>query len=97
MHIVIAEEQLRNLGLTLSSVAGIIQSYNRDQPIGNFAIGEKKYDFRIEGKNRTSFEFLTIPIPLARGGNITLGEIATIERKYKNDSERLLVLGDNLR
>ncbi len=45
----------------------MIQSYNRDQPIGNFAVGEKKYDFRIEGKNRESFDFLKTPIVLPKG------------------------------
>lgn len=66
MHIIIPEEKLANLGLTLSSIAGVIQGYNRDQPIGNFSIGEKKYDFRIEGKNRESFDFLKLPISLPR-------------------------------
>ncbi len=96
VHIVIPDEKLKTLWLTLSSVASILQSYNRDQPIGNFEIGEKKYDFRIEGKNTTSFEFLHIPLPLPEWGNITLAEIATIERKYKNDAEKILILWDGL-
>ena len=93
VHIIIPDEKLANLGLTLSSIANIVQSYNRDQPIGNFAIGEKKYDFRIEGKNRESLDFLSTPIALPKWGSTTLGEIATIERKYKNDSKRMIVLG----
>lgn len=96
VHIVIPDEKLKTLWLTLSSVASIVQSYNRDQPVGNFEIGEKKYDFRIEGKNTTSFEFLHIPLPLPEWGSITLGELATIERKYKNDAEKILVLWDGL-
>ncbi len=97
VHITIPNETLTSLGLTLSNIAGIIQSYNRDQPVGNFAIGEKKYDFRIEWKNRESFDFLRMPIALPKGGSITLWEIASIERKYKNDAENLLVLwGDSL-
>ena len=66
MHIVIPEEKLANIGLTLANIAGIVQSYNRDQPVGNFAVGEKKYDFRIEGKNRESFDFLKTPIALPK-------------------------------
>lgn len=93
VHIVIPEEKLANIGLTLSNIAGIVQSYNRDQPVGNFAVGEKKYDFRIEGKNRESFDFLKTPIALPKWGSTTLGEIATIERKYKNDGKNILVLG----
>ncbi len=93
VHIVIPEEKLSSLGLTLGSIAGVVQSYNRDQPIGNFSIWEKKYDFRIEGKTRESFGFLSIPITLPKWWSTTLSEIATIERKYKNDAENSLVLG----
>ena len=62
----IPSEKLMNLGLSLSSIATVIQGYNRDQPIGNFAVGEKKYDFRIEGKNQESFDFLKIPLTLPK-------------------------------
>ena len=93
VHIIIPEEKLANIGLTLSNIASIVQSYNRDQPVGNFAVGEKKYDFRIEGKNRESFDFLSTPIVLPKWGSITLWEIATIERKYKNDRKNIFILG----
>ncbi len=92
VHIVIPEEKLANIGLTLSSIASTVQSYNRDQPVGNFSVGEKKYDFRIEGKNRESFDFLSTPIVLPKWWSITLAEIATIERKYKNDGKNIVVL-----
>lgn len=93
VHIIIPEEKLANLGLTLGGIAQAIQSYNRDQPIGNFSIGEKKYDFRIEGKNKESFDFLKVPLSLPSGWSITLGDIATIERKYKNDAYNRIILG----
>ena len=93
VQFIIPDEKLSSLGLSLSNIASTIQSYNRDQPIGNFAIGEKKYDFRIEGKNRLSFDFLHIPIALPKWWNTTLAEIAVIERKYKNEAQRLVVPG----
>ncbi len=93
VHIIIPEEKLANLWLTLGGIAQSIQSYNRDQPIGNFSIGEKKYDFRIEGKNKESFDFLKVPLSLPSGWSITLGDIATIERKYKNDAYNRIILG----
>ncbi len=93
VHIIVPEEKLASLGITLWSIASTIQSYNRDQPVGNFSIGDKKYDFRIEGKNRESFDFLRAPLAVANGGSITLWDIATIERKYKNDSYNRIILG----
>ncbi len=93
IKITIPEEKLSNLWLTLSSIAWVIQWYNRDQPIGNFAIWEKKYDFRIEWKNRESYDFLKTPIPLPKWWTITLSEIATISREYKNDSLNTILIG----
>ena len=66
VEIIFPEEKLSNLGLSLSSIVGVIQGYNRDQPLGNFAVGDKKYDFRIEGKNKESFDFLKVPIALPK-------------------------------
>jgi multidrug efflux pump subunit AcrB len=91
--ITIPEEKLATLGLTLASIASTVQSYNRDQPIGNFAIWEKKYDFRIEWKNRESYDFLRTPIALPKWWTITLGELAVISRKYKSDAENHLIIG----
>jgi multidrug efflux pump subunit AcrB len=48
VNIIIPEDKLNSLGLTLSSIASTIRSFNLDQPIGNFALGDKKYDYRIE-------------------------------------------------
>lgn len=93
VQIIIPDEQLTNLWLTLPWIAWIIQGYNKDQPIGNFAIGDKKYDFRIEWKNQLSFDFLKAPIPLSKWWSIPLESIATIQRKYKNDTTNTIVMG----
>ena len=92
VEIILSDEKLANLGLNIGTIANLIQSYNRDQPIGNYAVGEKKYDFRIEGKNKESFDFLNIPIPLPKWGTILLSDIASIERKYTNNATHYLVL-----
>jgi multidrug efflux pump subunit AcrB len=92
VEIIVPRDKIENLGLTLASIAGTIQSYNRDQPIGNYAVGEKKYDFRIEGKTRESYAFLDIPLALPTGGTIRLWDIATIERKYKSDAVKKILL-----
>jgi multidrug efflux pump subunit AcrB len=86
VDIIIPKEKLDSLGLSLFTIANSIRSINLDQPIGNFSLGEKNYDFRIEWKNATSFDFLDTPLSLPWGTSIRLGDIATIERNYKNDT-----------
>ncbi|MBX9809537.1 efflux RND transporter permease subunit, partial [Candidatus Gracilibacteria bacterium] len=92
-EIIIPEDKLSSLGLTLSSIANTIRSANLDQPIGNFSLGDKKYDYRIEGKNRKSLEFLDTAISLPGGSQIRLGDIATIERKYKSTNINKVIVG----
>ncbi len=92
-EIIIPEEKLVSLWLTLSSIANTIRSSNLDQPIGNFSLGDKKYDYRIEWKNRKSIEFLNTAIALPGGSQILLGDIASIERKYKSTSENQVIIG----
>lgn len=48
VEIIIPADKLASLGLTLPSIASTIRSANLDQPIGNYALGDKKYDYRIE-------------------------------------------------
>lgn len=72
VRIVFDEQVVRSMGLTLDGIASVVRSYHKDAPIGNFAIGERSYDFRIEGKYDRGTQFLEIPIPLANGKNVRL-------------------------
>lgn len=92
-QIIIPEDKLTSLGLTLAGIAQTIRSANLDQPIGNYSLGDRKYDYRIEGKNRKSIEFLDTAIALPGGSQIRLGDIAKIERKYKSTTENRVIIG----
>lgn len=93
VNIIIPEDKLNSLGLTLSSIASTIRSFNLDQPIGNFALGDKKYDYRIEWKNQKSLDFLNTPITTPGISQIRLSDIASIERKYKNETINEVIIG----
>lgn len=84
-QIIISNEKLKEFNLTLTDISSAINNYNRDQPIGNFEIGYKKYDYRIAGKYENISDFLQTPINLKSGWNIILSEIAEIKREYKKD------------
>ncbi len=88
LRIVVPEETLRSLGLVADDVANAIRSVHRDAPIGNFEVGSKKYDFRIEGKYSEGREFLDTPVPLPSGKSVKLSDIAKLERSYKDKSVR---------
>ncbi|MDD3302890.1 MAG: efflux RND transporter permease subunit [Candidatus Gracilibacteria bacterium] len=90
IEIVIPPEKLKSSGLTIDSIASTIKAWNKDIPVGNFYVGNKKYDFRIEGKYTDSIAMLDIPIELNNGNFIKLGDIANIERVYIDKSITLL-------
>ncbi|NDK07700.1 hypothetical protein EOM39_00465 [Candidatus Gracilibacteria bacterium] len=90
IEIVIPEEKIKNSGLTIEAISSTIKAWNKDIPIGNFKVGDKKYDFRIEGKYSDSIEMLEIPLQLSSGNYIKLGDIASIERVYKDKSISLV-------
>ncbi len=91
--IILDEEKMKSFWLSLAMIANEIQSTNINRPIGNFEINNKRYDYRIQDKKTKSLDFLNTPIALPRGWYISLGEIATIEREYKNDIDQSVISG----
>lgn len=86
IEILIDKNKLENLGLSLTQVAALLQSSTNNQPLGNHEIGEKNYDFRIEGEIRSEAELANIPIALGNGKTIPLGQLAEFKKTYKDDS-----------
>lgn len=86
IRIVFDEREMRAMKLTLDQVAAVIRSYHQDAPIGNFGVGDRNYDFRIGGKFEDAQKFLEVPVTLSTGRFIRVGDIAKIERYYKDTS-----------
>lgn len=95
VEFIIKNETLSAHGLTLADISSQISAFNVDMPIGNFDIEDKKYDYRISGKNTNATDFLKIPISLPSGGQIMLGDIASIERKYSSDAIAIVMPAEN--
>ena len=92
VELVISPEKLKATGLSLDSIGNTIRTWNKDIPIWNFGVGEKNYDFRIEGKYSEALPILNIPLVLPGGSVIKLSDIAKIERVYKDKSTQLISL-----
>lgn len=90
LDLVIPQEKLKATKLTLDSIASSIKAWNKDIPIGNFWVGDKNYDFRIEWKLQDALSYLSIPLTLPDGTAITLWDIASIERVYKDKSQQYI-------
>lgn len=90
IEMVINPSKLKSSWLTIDSISSSIKAWNKDIPIWNFIVWEKKYDFRIEWKYSDSIKMLEIPLQVNNWNYIKLWDIATIERVYKDKSVSLL-------
>lgn len=96
IELVIPQEKLKATALTLDIIAGSIRAWNKDAPVGNFWIGNKNYDFRIEGKYNDIIQFLDIPLVLPDKSVIKLWDITQIDRVYKDKSIDIIWDKENL-
>jgi multidrug efflux pump subunit AcrB len=94
LEVIILGDKLEALSVSPAKIADIIKSYNQSFPIGNFTLDTKSYDVRIEGDIASYSELLRIPISLSDGSAIPLGEFATVQRKWVNESIDKMNLGE---
>ncbi len=77
--------RMEDLGLIVSSVVSQIRAFNSNLPLGNYALGDKNYDYRITNELTSLGQMQDIPIKVT-AGYVKLAEIASITRTYKVDT-----------
>lgn len=87
----ISKEKLELLWLSMTSVANTIRAYNKNTPIGNYTVGDLKYDFRFDGEFGSITDLENTIIKWNGSSSVRLGDIASIEKKY--DSNEIKTLG----
>ena len=78
-------ERIQSMGLSTGSIANALRAYNQNIPLGNFQVGDRQYDFRVDGEITNFGQLFQVTIQTATGRTIRLGEIASIERKWDNE------------
>ncbi len=84
IDIVVSPDKLKSSWLTIDSISSSIKAWNKDIPIWNFYVWDKKYDFRIKWKYSDAISMLDIPLKLSNWAYIKLWTIAEIKRTYKD-------------
>lgn len=78
-HVEIPQQRLREYGLTLGEVAGIIRQSSEDIPAGSVETGAGEILLRLKERRQWSEEFADIEVVTTESGaSIKLGEIAEI-------------------
>lgn len=65
-------------GLSLGNIVARLKMENINMPSGTFGKGGTRYDVRVLGEFRDLEDLRNLELPLAAGGVIRLGEIATV-------------------
>ena len=94
LRIEIPAHVLHQYGLSMSDIAGIITRQNLRLPAGGLETRERDILVRFDDQRQSvqALADLTV-IAGANGGEIRLGEIATISDRFELDEERILIDG----
>lgn len=94
IRIELATETLRRHGLSLADIATLIQRQSQDRPSGRVETrdGEVIVRFADERRSVAAFQDLVI-VAGAQGGELRLGDIATIVDQFELDEEKVLFNG----
>ena len=93
--VLLDKNKIEQLNLSLVQISSIIKSYNKNTPIGNYSIWDLNYDFRFDWELANIEELKNTVIRATKGSNVLLSDIATIEKKYNDDSIKKLWFKDN--
>lgn len=85
MQVQLDQTKLEWYWLTVAQIVWQIRAYNQNLPLWNYKLWTLRYDYRIDNELRSLWDLQNIPIAIP-GWYVSLSELATITRAYKNKS-----------
>lgn len=90
IRIELNRDLLRGFGISTADVAQAVQRQSLDLPSGALQTAERDFLIRYAGERRRADEFRNlVVVSSANGGQIRLGDIATITDRFKLDEARI--------
>jgi multidrug efflux pump subunit AcrB len=86
IKVLLSQQKIELLGLTLQEVSSQIRAYNRNTPIGNYTMGELNYDFRFDGELTEISQLENLIIRDNGASRILLKDIAVLEKTYGKET-----------
>jgi len=94
IRIELPDALIRQYGVSISDVARAIQRQTLDLPAGDIQTGERDILVRFADERKTPQDFRDVVVVAASGGGqIRLGEIATITDRFEQDEAKVLFNG----
>ena len=76
--------------MNIEQVTSSLIGANITQPLGNVAISDTSYDFRVDGEFTNTSDILSHQLQLPSGGVVRISDIATLQRKWSNEGKYFL-------
>ncbi|BES64201.1 efflux RND transporter permease subunit [Gottschalkiaceae bacterium SANA] len=88
-----SREQLVGYGLDIAQIQQILAAENFNLPAGQVSRGNRSLSVRAIGEFQSIEEVRDLLLPLPRGGQVRLGELAQVERIAKEGTTKTLING----
>ncbi|SHJ99453.1 hydrophobic/amphiphilic exporter-1, HAE1 family [Geosporobacter subterraneus DSM 17957] len=86
IEIAINQEKLKGYGLTVDQLAQVLRTENYSAPTGEVKTGAQKLTIRTTGEFKSIEEIQKLPISIPGGTRVLLEDIATVTKKYKDET-----------
>lgn len=93
MAVEISQQKLEQYQLSLETIGNQLSAMSRDYPAGTVGDDDSVRELRALQQKRDEVEFAQTPILNSASENITLGEIANIERRPQKNAPYIMVDG----
>ena len=94
LQIQVPQHNLRQYGLSLQDIADIVRGQNVDMPAGELSTATREYQIRFSDEKRSTEALAKlIVIRGEQGGELRLGDIATIKNAFDSDENRVTYNG----
>lgn len=95
LRVELRESSLRQLELTVADISSMLSRQNIKLPSGNIETQDKNLLIRFDGRRVTAENLKSIIIASSpEGGQVRLGDIASITDRFANDENRVLFNGE---
>jgi HAE1 family hydrophobic/amphiphilic exporter-1 len=91
----ISQLKMMKYGLSIDDIAEIIRAQNLDLPLGIIQNQEQEWVLRFINENKRVSEYEQIPIIAGEGGGeVLLGDIASIQEQFELDEDKIIFNGE---
>lgn len=85
IQVIVDPERLRSYGLTVSELLARVREENQDIPGGRVQSPVREILSKTKGKFRSVDDIRRVRVPLPRGGEVALTDIATVHDTHRDD------------